>query len=151
MREIPKKNYLILFIIAIVVVIATGILMNIYNANHEVVYESKIKTIVTEIKYEDLSNYLIENPNVVVYVNNSHKDNNKLESDIYKLIADKNIQQYMIYMERNKDIVDKYKLPKNNPLFIAFKDGKKVEIFSEEEYTIEDIESFLVRNEVIEK
>lgn len=151
MREIPKKNYLILFIIAIVVVIATGILMNIYNANHEVVYESKIKTIVTEIKYEDLSNYLIENPNVVVYVNNSHKDNNKLESDIYKLIADKNIQQYMIYMERNKDIVDKYKLPKNNPLFIAFKDGKKVEIFSEKEYTIEGIESFLVRNEVIEK
>lgn len=151
MREIPKKNYLILFIIAIVVVIATGILMNIYNANHEVIYESKIKTIVTEIKYEDLSNYLIENPNVVVYVNNSHKDNNKLESDIYKLIADKNIQQYMIYMERNKDIVDKYKLPKNNPLFIAFKDGKKVEIFSEKEYTIEGIESFLVRNEVIEK
>ena len=78
------------------------------------------------------------------------ENSKKLEKEIKNLIARHNIQQYFVYIENNKDITKKYKLKDNNPVFIAYKDGKVLETFSQDKYTIKEIESFLVRNGVIE-
>lgn len=150
MREIPKKNYLFVLIMAVVVVIITFVLMNLYNANKKEVYSSYVKEIVHEIMLDDLDNYLQEHPDAILYINTNDEANKKLEKEIKNLIARHNIQQYFVYIENNKDITKKYKLKDNNPVFIAYKDGKVLETFSQDKYTIKEIESFLVRNGVIE-
>lgn len=150
MREIPKKNYLFVLIMAVVVVIITFILMNLYNANKKEAYSSYVKEIVHEIMLDDLDNYLQEHPDAILYINTNDEANKKLEKEIKNLIARHNIQQYFVYIENNKDITKKYKLKDNNPIFIAYKDGKALETFSQDKYTIKEIESFLVRNGVIE-
>ena len=150
MREIPKKNYLFVLIMAVVVVIITFILMNLYNANKKEAYSSYVKEIVHEIMLDDLDNYLQEHPDAILYINTNDEANKKLEKEIKNLIARHNIQQYFVYIENNKDITKKYKLKDNNPVFIAYKDGKVLETFSQDKYTIKEIESFLVRNGVIE-
>ncbi len=150
MREIPKKNYLFVLIMAVVVVIITFVLMNLYNANKKEVYSSYVKEIVHEIMLDDLDNYLQEHPDAILYINTNDETNKKLEKEIKNLIARHNIQQYFVYIENNKDITKKYKLKDNNPVFIAYKDGKVLETFSQDKYTIKEIESFLVRNGVIE-
>ena len=150
MREIPKKNYLFVLIMAVVVVIITFILMNLYNANKKEAYSSYVKEIVHEIMLDDLDNYLQEHPDAILYINTNDETNKKLEKEIKNLIARHNIQQYFVYIENNKDITKKYKLKDNNPVFIAYKDGKVLETFSQDKYTIKEIESFLVRNGVIE-
>ncbi len=150
MREIPKKNYLFVLIMAVVVVIITFVLMNLYNANKKEAYSSYVKEIVHEIMLDDLDNYLQEHPDAILYINTNDEANKKLEKEIKNLIARHNIQQYFVYIENNKDITKKYKLKDNNPIFIAYKDGKALETFSQDKYTIKEIESFLVRNGVIE-
>ena len=150
MREIPKKNYLFVLIMAVVVVIITFVLMNLYNANKKEAYSSYVKEIVHEIMLDDLDNYLQEHPDAILYINTNDEANKKLEKEIKNLIARHNIQQYFVYIENNKDITKKYKLKDNNPVFIAYKDGKVLETFSQDKYTIKEIESFLVRNGVIE-
>lgn len=150
MCEIPKKNYLFVLIMAVVVVIITFVLMNLYNANKKEVYSSYVKEIAHEIMLDDLDNYLQEHPDAILYINTNDEANKKLEKEIKNLIARHNIQQYFVYIENNKDITKKYKLKDNNPVFIAYKDGKVLETFSQDKYTIKEIESFLVRNGVIE-
>lgn len=150
MREIPKKNYLFVLIMAVVVVIITFVLMNLYDANKKEAYSSYVKEIVHEIMLDDLDNYLQEHPDAILYINTNDEANKKLEKEIKNLIARHNIQQYFVYIENNKDITKKYKLKDNNPIFIAYKDGKALETFSQDKYTIKEIESFLVRNGVIE-
>ena len=124
MREIPKKNYLFVLIMAVVVVIITFVLMNLYNANKKEAYSSYVKEIVHEIMLDDLDNYLQEHPDAILYINTNDETNKKLEKEIKNLIARHNIQQYFVYIENNKDITKKYKLKDNNPVFIAYKDGR---------------------------
>lgn len=150
MRDIPKKNYIIVGVVAVVIVIVCFVLMNMYNTNKPDLYKSVVKEIVNEIKVDDLENYLQENLNVVLYINDSKKANQDLEKEIKNLILDHNIQQYFVYIEKTKKLKEKYDLNDNNPIFVAYQDGEISETFSAKEYTIEEIESFLVRNGVIE-
>ncbi len=149
MHEIPKKNYVILFFTAVTVVVVTFILMNIYN-NQPKNYHSVVKEVINEIKIDDLENYLQENRDVVLYINDSTKENHQLGEQVKKLIVDNNVQQYFVYIEKNNDVSQRYNLHKHNLALVAYKDGEVAETFDEPEYTIEEIESFLVRNEVIE-
>lgn len=150
MREIPKKNYLILIVLFIAVVIMTFVAINFYNNNNKVVNDSKMKDILNIIKYDEIDTYISEYPNVIIYVNDSSIDNSELEDKLKDIINNNNISQSFIYLERNEDVVKKYELSDNNPVFIAYKSGKVSEIYSREEYKIEEIEGFLVRNEVLD-
>lgn len=151
MREIPRKNYVIITLMAVGVVVVCFILMNMYNSNNNEVYNSAVREVVSEIKYDDLESYLQENLDVVLYINDSNKKaNQKLEREIRDLITDNNIQQYVVYIEKNNELVREYSLDSYTPIFIAYQDGKITEVLSDNNYSIEEIESFFVRNGVIE-
>lgn len=151
MREVPAKNYVIVAIMAFAVIILGLVLRNIYKNNINEVYTPVIIDVVKVIQYEDLENYLQENPDVVLYINDStKKPKNELEKNIKKLITEKGIGEYIVYIERTDDIVKKYDLKSNNPIFIAYQNGVITEILSKDEYKIGEIESFLIRNKVIE-
>lgn len=150
MRDVPKKNYIVLTLIALGVIVLCFVFMNMYNKNNKEIYKSAVKNIIHEIKYEDLDNYLQENPDVVLYINDSSKKNTDVEERLKEIIVENSIQQYVVYIEKDDNIVEKWDLNSNSPIFIAYKDGKVSEILSQKKYTNNEIENFLLRNGVIE-
>ncbi len=151
MREVPAKNYLILTFLAIGVVLISLILMNMYKTNNkEVYYSSVVKDVVNEIVYDDLDNYIQETPNFVLYINDSSKKNKKIQRAVKKIIMDNDIEQYVVYIEKTDDVIKKYSLDSNTPIFVAYENGTIVEIMSKDDYSTKDIESFFIRNKVID-
>ena len=150
MREIPRKNYLYLALMTVGVVVIVFVLINMYKVHNKQVYDSRVKDVISEIKLDSLDDYIIDNPNVVIYINDSDKNHKKLEKEIRELITENNARDYIVYLERTDDVVKKYDLDNNIPIFIAYKDGKVAEILSKPSYDIETIESFLIRNGAIE-
>ena len=152
MREVPTKNYIILGVTAIGVVLVCILFSSMYKKNDDGVYESIVKEVVSsEIKYEDVDNYLQENPDVVFYVFDSSKKNNRdVEKDFKKLVLDNDIASYIVYIESTKELKEKYDLDSNSPIFIAYQGGVLKEILSKDEYSYKELESFLVRNKVID-
>ncbi len=150
MRNIPKKNYFMVLCMALVVVVLVLVLMNVYNANKQDVYDSRVKEVVNVLKVDDIDNYLLEHLDSVLYVSDSTNIDHKLDKQVRELITDNNLQQYFAYIEKTDEVVKKYKLDDNNPIFIAYKDGEVSEIYSSKEYSIVEIESFLIRNEVLD-
>lgn len=151
MREVPAKNYIIVVVMAVTVIILGLILRNIYRANNNEVYTPIVIDVIKVIQYEDLENYLQENPDVVLYINDSTKKTKKdLEKGLKKLITDNEIGQYIVYIEKSDDIVKKYDLGTDFPVFVAYQNGIITEILSKDDYKISEIESFLIRNKVIE-
>ena len=124
--------------------------MNLYNSNKVVTYNSPVKNVINEIKYDDLESYLQENLNIVLYINDSNDSDEQQELNIKKIIMENNVQQYIVYIEKNEDLVKEYSLDNNSPIFVAYQDGKVSEILSLNSYSEEEVEKFLIRNGVIE-
>ena len=151
MREIPVKNYFVLVSIAVAVVVISLVLRSVYiqkNGNKQ--YTSVVKEVVTEIKYDDLDNYLQESPTCVLFINDSSKKNKKVQRDTKKIIVDNSIQQYVVYIEKTDNIIKKYDLNADSPIYVAYQNGVLTEILSKDSYSSKDIESFFVRNKVID-
>ena len=151
MREIPVKNYFVLVSIAVAVVVISLALRSLYiEKNGNVQYTSVVKEVVTEIKYDDLDYYLQENPTCVLYINDSSKKNKNIQKETKKIILENSVQQYFVYIEKTDDLVKEFDLNSNSPIFIAYQNGVRTEILSKENYSDREIESFLIRNKVIE-
>lgn len=150
MREVPKKNYFILFGLFVAVVLLDLVLINFYNNNNKVVNDSEMKKLLNIIKCDEIDIHVSEFPNAVIYINDSTIENTELEKKLKEIINENNISQHFIYVERTKDVEKKYNLDDNNPIFIAYKDGKVKEIYSKSEYKLDEIEGFLVRNEFLD-
>lgn len=151
MREIPAKNYGILSCLVVGVVIVSLVLSNLYRTTHKEEYTPIIKDVITEIRYEDLDNYLQENLDVVLYINDSSvKGDRKFEKKVKKMITNNGISRYFVYIEKNENIIDKYKLNSNTPIFIAYQNGVITEVLNKKNCTINEVEEFLIRNKVID-
>ena len=151
MREIPAKNYVILSCLVVGVVIVSLVLSNLYRTTHKEEYTPIIKDVITEIRYEDLDNYLQENLDVVLYINDSSvKGDRKFEKKVKKMITNNGISRYFVYIEKNENIIDKYKLNSNTPIFIAYQNGVITEVLNKKNCTINEVEEFLIRNKVID-
>ncbi len=151
MSDVPAKNYIILAVLAIGVVAICLIFNNVYKNSNSKVYESVVKDVVNKIKREDLENYLQENPDVVIYIYDETEKKGREADKIFKnLIVDNGIQQYVVYIDKDEDVIKKYDLSSNSPIFIAYQGGAITEILNKNSYTSDEIHSFLVRNKVIE-
>ncbi len=151
MRDIPAKNYFIIGFIAVAVIIISLVLRNMYIKNNgQIKYVSPVKEIVNEIRFEDLDDYLQESPNCVLYINDSSKKNKSIQKDTKKIILDNGIQQYVVYIEKTDAVIKKYDLNTDSPIFVAYQNGVLTEILSKDSYTAKEIESFFIRNKVID-
>ena len=68
MREIPSKNYVIF---AFVIIISIGIVaycMRWYQMRTAIDKPQVMDGLVSEIKSEEIADYLLDNPNVIVYI-----------------------------------------------------------------------------------
>lgn len=96
MRQIPKKNYIILIVIFIVTILLSLYISSWYNMTNELKKESIFTKHSLELKLEELDSYLIENPSSIIYISKSN--DTKLEKNIYGHLLENNLLNNFIYI-----------------------------------------------------
>ena len=158
LRKVPVKNYVILG----VVIVVTVLILYYFYLWVDVYKESKINIPImdkymTVINYNELDNYLVENPNTIVYVSVLEdeviRDFEKKFKAKYK---NKKIENEILYMNVTEDIknddirknmISKYKISDLDlldvPCVLVFNDGilKSIYSISDNDY---DIERFII-------
>ena len=167
LRKIPIKNYVILG----VVIIVTMLILYYFYLWVDVYKESKINIPImdkymTVINYNELDNYLVENPNTIVYVSVLEDEGiRNFEQKFKKYINDNELSNKMLYLdltEVSKDInlyselINKYRVKKKSigdvPCLLLFKEGKLDKIYpiNEKKYNLNEITFFLEQEDVID-
>lgn len=172
LREIPKKNYIFVGIISVVTIFAL-VYFAFWYKNNKKYYdtESILSGYLAEIQEEgiidNLTNYLIDNPNILLYISFGNDSSTKeFENEFKDLINKHNIISEFIYIDLNlitdKNFVsdmkstffsDKLKninLEKQSNLLL-FENGKVANVLysSKQQINIADVERFLIRHGVI--
>lgn len=161
MREVPKKNYIIFLLMVVAVVIVVLYLSETHKTRISHKYISPMNNFVTEIKVDDIENYIIENPLVVIYVSDKKDETLKdREEDFKELLTEYNIQRYFVYLDMSIDtelvsnnFENKYHKElyyENLPILFVMIDGQVVDVYNEKNYDTTKIIAFLKKNEVIE-
>lgn len=160
MRKIPLKNYFILIALVAITVFITYYCCNLYSDHHEKKHTSLMLTFLTEIKEDDIENYIVENPTVVLYI--SDKTDSSLEEsekEFKKYLAEKNIYSYFTYIDISKDkenslnsFQEGYDITldyQTLPILITFQDGEFKEVYNKS-WDMSQVTDFLRRNEVVD-
>lgn len=168
MREIPKKNYIIF---ALVIIVSLGIVaycVRWYQMSQSVENSNVMDGVVSELKSDELSSYLLDNPNVIVYLAPSDSTENKsLEDELHDLIIRKELTNEFVYLDSSMitdssiydDYEDKYLSDtlKNQSIDLSvtpnlwyFRDGKIMDVMNtvSRVSSIQDVEHFLDKNGV---
>lgn len=155
-RVIPNKNYIIVMVIFVITIGLMFFLRNWYISYQD--YENTIPVlsgVISEVKYTEVDNYLIDNPSVVMYMGDAKDgDCREFELELKKLVENKHIKDKVIYYNitdvKNKSLLLKdfnNKYIVNNkissyPVVMIFEDGKIVDYRSKsasKNLTISDI------------
>lgn len=116
MNKVPMINYIKVLLLFIVTVVLVFVLANIYtkrnNYNRE---NSDVMKFLSVVKYEDLSNYLVENQNIFIYMapsNNSNLDDFELSLKDY--ILSEELEKDFVYLDSSDFTFEKYELLRQN-------------------------------------
>ena len=97
MKKIPLKNYFILGII-----LASSIFIVLYinklylsTKNNDNILNGFIK----EIKIQEIDNYIIENPNFIIYLGYKNNDNKLFEKKFKKLVTKYDLQKDIVFID----------------------------------------------------
>lgn len=100
MKKIPLKNYFILGII-----LASSIFIVLYinklylsTKNNDNILNGFIK----EIKTQEIDNYIIENPNFIIYLGYKNNDNKSFEKKFKKLVTKYDLQRDIVFIDINQ-------------------------------------------------
>lgn len=170
-REIPQKNYFKLGAVLIATIAITFYWASWYNTTKEYrMNNSVIPTVIGEVTMEELDNYLLENPDIMIYFASS-KDNDikDFEDDFKKILVKEDLKNDFIYMDTSKiqnqefyqSFAKKYysKVLKSKkvsldiiPNVVLMEDGKVTDVMhlSKKEMIEEDIKNFIKKHGVNE-
>lgn len=157
MKKIPLKNYLILVLLLVVSSVLVLYFINWYKEFQR--HTSMLPEYISEIKYVELDNYMIENPDFVIFL--SSKENNKttnLEKNLQKWLVSNNLIKKIIFMDIDqfdikqfsKKYCDDFVQTKKDVMVIIVENQKVKNILSKSanEIKIDDIKEFLKENGV---
>ena len=141
MKEHTKKVILLVTICVITLAILIIALKIHENKEDNMLSQSEVKNYLTEIKYEEIQNHVIEQPSTVIYVSNSSEDTTRNFDKIFVPVIKKyNLENEIIYININDTtIVDP--LYQNAPELIFYKDGEVSDML--------DVSTFKSSNDVI--
>ena len=158
LREVPKKNYIYLFLILL-----GSIFFLIYLCTwHQAYNENELNTSImdkylTVINYNELDNYIIENKNAVIYVSIlGNEDINNFEKKFKNLVAEHNLKNEILYLDiSNENITsatNKLSIEQEFPYLIVYTNGIITDTYSinENSYSNDKIEKYLNRIGVID-
>lgn len=156
-----------MLVVVVAVVILTFYISSWYKTIKSY-YESNsvIPEVVSSIDGESLSNYLLDNPKIILYLaSSSDVDVKSFEKKFKKYIVDNNLNDDILYLdtlELTQDEVDKLILSHTKstlkrfnsiavPNLICFEDGRVVDILYTKKKHInkDDMINFLERNDVL--
>lgn len=163
-KIIPVKNYVILFIIIIITLLLCSYFSSWYQTNEEANMKKGIMSEnLMQIKIEELDNYVLENPNKIIYLSSSNDETIKTyENKIYDYISDNNLIELFIYIdtsdieiEKLVSILKKNSVIKDNvdysisPNIYIVKDGKITEAlyYQKENINSKDAIKYISENE----
>lgn len=155
MREIPKKNYFILFIDIVLSLMIALYFRKWYKA-YEDGYLSKsiMGNYLFEINYKELDDYLVENQSAIIYV--SKVGNEKIrnfEKKFINAINQNDLKNKILYLDLSNykgDTNNKYTINDKDitlvPNISVFKNGKLDDIYviDVDGYSMEKIISYLI-------
>lgn len=143
MRKIPRKNYILLVLMLLGVVVITFACRDFYNNNLK--KTSEMYMYARHMSRDDLKEYLFESPSLVIYVADKYNINNEfLENKLKKKIISNNLYNnfvYVDYREFNKKFINYFNSTYHTnlnvdklPTIIIYEDGYISNIF----YCIDD-------------
>lgn len=163
-RNIPKKNYFILVLMLICIVVLTFATVNIFKwIKSNNVRNGYINKYVSEITYNELDTYLLEPAsNTFIYITYTGNEQvYKLEKDLKKIISNYDLTDEFIYIdvteeiENNdfiKNINEKYSTNLINkiPVIMYFKDGVLTDVINSDDnlFTKADFQKLLDNYEI---
>ena len=123
MKEETKRK--ILFIVICILTISilfTAIKLN-ENRRYSKLSTSKISNYLTEIKYDDVSSYVVEQPNAIIYVSDSSDDKTrKFDNIIIPVIKKYNLDDVITFININDQSIDN-PFYQNSPELIFYENG----------------------------
>ena len=160
LRVIPKKNYIILGIVVLVsllIIYYFYMWVSAYKDAKENV--SVLDNYMNVINYNELDNYIVENPDSVIYVSVVDDTQiNKFDKKLANSIKNNDFNKDVLYMnitETIKDasikreMIEKYSLKYSDitdiPNIIVFEDGKLISIYNIKDngYSVSKIVEFV--------
>ena len=157
-RKITKKNYFILILIFILTILLTLYLASWYNKTKNLYDEDSTNAFLAQIKIEEISSYLLENPNKIIYISSG---NSNFETDFQVLIKDYELKNEVVSLkitdantiEQLKEFIDDKIKDKIGlfPNILIAENGKIVDFLydKKQEIKIQDVLKFLKEKEVI--
>lgn len=101
-RDIPKKNYLIVALITMVIVVLVLYLAKLYTNSNTDQKHSLMSNYLSNVTIQELDNYLLENPNIIIYwADNEDTSNIKFEKKLKKYIVNHDLQRNFIFVSTN--------------------------------------------------
>ncbi len=164
-RKIPMKNYLLFALLAIVSVILVFYLGKWYQTTSNFQTEkSSILSVISEIRLEEMDNYLMENPNGLLFISAGNDEEIKdYENMLKEIIMEYDLRDEILYLDQNsindhRAFVQKYfsdgmqSINFETPNLILFQDGKVIDVLKLGTTVLgkEETLQFLRKYEVIE-
>lgn len=108
MRRVPLKNYFILTLILVLSILIVFYLVKIYNSTMHNANDKQILNRIKEITVLELDNYIVENPNIVIYLMDSDYRNNSFEKKLNQVIVEHDLQSQFVLINIANNIYQEY-------------------------------------------
>ena len=160
LRVIPKKNYIILGIVILVsllIIYYFYMWVSAYKDAKENV--SVLDNYMNVINYNELDNYITENPNSIIYVSVLEDEKiRNFEKKLKNVLKNKEMDSVILYLDitddikkRNvkKEMIDRFSINSISmvdvPCVLVIKDGKLNSIYSvtANNYSVDKFENFI--------
>ncbi|MCI8545306.1 MAG: hypothetical protein HFH09_03645 [Bacilli bacterium] len=168
MRTVPKKNYILLGLLGGITILAVVYMSKWYRASENYYLENSVmKDLVGEVKELEFENYVLENPDVVIYISNEQTETTrKFEKKLKSYILEENLKSHFVYVN-GKESTERFLLDFKKKYFMndikgieitypnlmVVENGKVKDILYRTalvERNVKDIKPFLQRNGVLE-
>ncbi len=138
----PLKNYILLLSAFVITIFSAWYIFNMYT---DYIFEKDhtLSNYISEISYDELSNYVIDNPNTIVYLSSRDNINHvDFEKSFIDYIKENNLKSSIVYFDTKKIAINdlitikatyfKENLSEVNldtfPNLIIFENGKIVDL-----------------------
>lgn len=174
MKKVPSKNYIIVSILCVTTIVIVGYFTFWYKATKDYsannsIFSGYLLEIGEDEVINNLSNYVLDNPNTILYMSYGNDSTIKeFESGFKQFIKEENIKAEFVYIDLNriedKNFTEEFKenflsdeLKNKNfsiirqPNLYVFKEGKIVTAlyYKEQNIDLNDVKRYLKSEEVV--
>lgn len=160
-KKIEMKNYVVYAVLVVLTMLITFYLGKWYRTTVSYrVKESTLVSVLSEVKYNELENFLIANPNTLIYISNG-TESKEYEEILKKIIIEYELRNDIIILKFDQEsefkqfkkvyLKEETNLERTN--LVVFENGTAVSVFNNGSIKLneENTLDFLKKHEVIVK